>query len=125
MFWKIMGPNSGGQPYGAIADALNSSFGGFEAFKEQFSKVALDRFGSGWAWVVERGRRLAIESTANQDSPLMEDATPVFGLDVWEHAYYLKYQNRRGEYIGAWWNVVDWAMINRRLAREAVSVGTR
>ncbi len=114
MFWQIMGPNAGGPPTGAISDALVSSFGGFEAFQEQFAKAATGRFGSGWAWVIDRGRTLAIESTANQDSPLMEDKTIVFGIDVWEHAYYLKYQNRRPEYINAWWNVVNWAEINKR-----------
>jgi Fe-Mn family superoxide dismutase len=115
MFWQIMGPNAGGPPTGAIADALTSSFGSFDAFKEQFAKAAVGRFGSGWAWVVDSGGTLVIESTPNQDSPLMEGKKPVFGLDVWEHAYYLKYQNRRPDYIGAWWNVVNWAEVNKRL----------
>jgi superoxide dismutase, Fe-Mn family len=117
MFWQIMGPNAGGAPTGAIADAINSSFGSFDAFKEQFAKAGVGRFGSGWAWVIDTGGKLAIESTPNQDSPLMDGKKPVFGLDVWEHAYYLKYQNRRPDYIGAWWNVVNWAEINKRLSQ--------
>ncbi|MBI3402854.1 MAG: superoxide dismutase [Acidobacteria bacterium] len=115
MFWQIMGPKAGGAPTGAIADAIKSSFGSFETFKEQFAKAGVTRFGSGWAWVIDQGGKLAIESSANQDSPLMEGKKVVFGLDVWEHAYYLKYQNRRPDYIGAWWNVVNWAEINKRL----------
>jgi superoxide dismutase, Fe-Mn family len=115
MFWQIMGPNAGGAPTGAIADAIKAAFGSFDAFKEQFAKAGVTRFGSGWAWVIEQGGKLAIESTANQDSPLMEGKKIVFGIDVWEHAYYLKYQNRRPDYIGAWWNVVNWAAINKRL----------
>jgi len=117
MFWQIMGPNAGGVPTGAIADALASSFGGFDAFKEQFAKAAVGRFGSGWAWVIDNGGKLVIESTPNQDNPMMEGKKPVFGLDVWEHAYYLKYQNRRPDYIGAWWNVINWAEVNKRLAK--------
>ena len=115
MFWQIMAPNAGGTPTGAIADAIKSSFGSFDAFKEQFAKAAVGRFGSGWAWVIDNGGKLVIESTPNQDSPLMDGKKPVFGIDVWEHAYYLKYQNRRPDYIGAWWNVVNWAEINKRL----------
>jgi Fe-Mn family superoxide dismutase len=115
MFWQIMGPNAGGSPTGAIADAITSSFGSFDTFKEQFAKAAVGRFGSGWAWVIDQGGKLAIESTPNQDSPLMENKKPVFGIDVWEHAYYLKYQNRRPDYISAWWNVVNWNEINKRL----------
>ncbi len=115
MFWQIMGPNAGGAPTGEIADAINGSFGTFDTFKDQFAKAGIGRFGSGWAWVIDQGGKLAIESTANQDSPLMEGKKVVFGIDVWEHAYYLKYQNRRPDYIGAWWNVVNWAEINRRL----------
>ena len=114
MFWQIMGPGAGGPPTGAIGDAISSSFGSVEAFKEQFSKAAMGRFGSGWAWVIDQGR-LTIESTANQDSPLMEGKKVVFGLDVWEHAYYLKYQNRRADYISSWWNVVNWTEVNKRL----------
>jgi superoxide dismutase, Fe-Mn family len=116
MFWKIMGPNAGGAPSGDIADALNGAFGSFDSFKEKFAAAATTRFGSGWAWVVKGGGgSLEVISTANQDSPLMEGKFPVFGLDVWEHAYYLKYQNRRPDYIGAWWNVVNWQEVNRRL----------
>ena len=115
MFWEIMAPNAGGGPTGRIADAIKGTFGTFDAFKEQFGKAALGRFGSGWAWLVDANGKLSIESTANQDSPLMEGKWPVFGLDVWEHAYYLKYQNRRADYIGAWWNVINWDAINKRL----------
>ena len=118
MFWQIMAPNAGGQPTGAIADSIKSSFGSFDAFKDQFTKAALGRFGSGWAWVIDQNGRLVVETTANQDSPLMEGKRPVLGLDVWEHAYYLKYQNRRADYISAWWNVVNWTEINKRLSRE-------
>jgi Fe-Mn family superoxide dismutase len=115
MFWQIMGPTAGGAPTGAIADAITSSFGSFDAFKEQFGKAGVGRFGSGWAWVIDNGGKLAIESTPNQDNPMMEGKKPVFGIDVWEHAYYLKYQNRRPDYIAAWWNVVNWAEVNKRL----------
>ena len=115
MFWQIMGPNAGGAPTGAIADAINAAFGGFDKFKEEFKKAAVGRFGSGWAWVISSGGKLVIESTPNQDNPLMDGKKPVFGIDVWEHAYYLKYQNRRPDYIDAWWNVVNWAEINKRL----------
>jgi superoxide dismutase, Fe-Mn family len=117
MFWQLMAPNAGGAPTGAIADAIASSFGSFDAFKEQFAKAAVGRFGSGWAWLIDGGGKLTIESTANQDSPLMEGKKPVLGLDVWEHAYYLKYQNRRPDYIAAWWNVVNWAEVNKRLGK--------
>jgi superoxide dismutase, Fe-Mn family len=115
MFWQIMGPNAGGAPTGAIADAITSSFGSFDACKEQLAKAGVGRFGSGWAWVIDTGTKLVIDSTPNQDTPLMDGKKPVFGIDVWEHAYYLKYQNRRPDYISAWWNVVNWAEINRRL----------
>src|ERR1700747_788055 len=115
MFWQIMGPNAGGAPTGAIADVIASTFGGFDKFKEELKKAAVGRFGSGWAWLVDSGGRLSIESRANQDSPLMEGKKPIFGIDVWEHAYYLKYQNRRADYISAWWNVVNWPEINKRL----------
>jgi Fe-Mn family superoxide dismutase len=114
MFWEIMGPNAGGEPKGAIGDAIRAAFGSFEAFKDQFTKAALGRFGSGWAWLVESGGRLAIESTPNQDSPLMEGKRVIMGVDVWEHAYYLKYQNRRADYVAAWWNVVNWPAIDKR-----------
>jgi Fe-Mn family superoxide dismutase len=115
MFWQIMGPKAGGAPSGAIADAINSSFGSFDKLKEEFKKAATGRFGSGWAWVISSGNKLTIESSANQDSPLMDGKKAVFGLDVWEHAYYLKYQNRRPDYVDAWWNVVNWTEINKRL----------
>jgi Fe-Mn family superoxide dismutase len=115
MFWQIMGPGKGGAPTGAIAEALTATFGGFDTFKEQVNKAGLGRFGSGWAWLVESGGKLAIESTANQDSPLMEGKRPILGVDVWEHAYYLKYQNRRGDYLSAWWNVINWDEVNKRL----------
>jgi Fe-Mn family superoxide dismutase len=115
MFWQVMGPKGGGAPTGAIADAITASFGSFDSFKEQFAKAGVGRFGSGWVWVIENGGKLSIESTPNQDNPMMDGKKPVFGLDVWEHAYYLKYQNRRPDYIAAWWNVVNWAEINRRL----------
>ena len=115
MFWEIMGPGKGGAPSGKIAQAINGTFGGFDSFKEQFSKAGVGRFGSGWAWVIDQGGKLAIESTPNQDHPMMDGKKAVFGIDVWEHAYYLKYQNRRPDYIGAWWNVVNWAEVNRAL----------
>jgi Fe-Mn family superoxide dismutase len=116
MFWKIMGPGAGGNPSGEVAEAISSTFGGFDGFKEKFNAAAAGRFGSGWAWLVKgAGGKLEITSTANQDSPLMEGKYPVMGLDVWEHAYYLKYQNRRPDYIAAWWNVVNWQEVNRRL----------
>ena len=115
MFWAIMGPN-GGSPSGDVSTAINNSFGSFDSFKEKFTTAAMGRFGSGWAWLVRKGDgSLEVTSSANQDSPLMEGNFPVLGLDVWEHAYYLKYQNRRAEYVNAWWNVVNWAEINRRL----------
>ncbi len=114
LFWEILSPNGGGQPTGTVADAINSTFGSFDAFKEEFTKAATGRFGSGWAWLVVDGGKLAITSTPNQDSPYMEGKTPVLGLDVWEHAYYLKYQNKRPDYIGAFWNVVNWAEVNKR-----------
>ena len=123
MFWEIMAPNAGGQPSGALAEAINSSFGGLDAFKEQFTKAATTRFGSGWAWLLAHGGRLEITSTANQDSPLMEGRVPILGLDVWEHAYYLKYQNRRPEYINAWWNVVNWNAVAERFNRARQSSG--
>ncbi len=114
MFWTIMGPNKGGQPHGKVGDAIKSTFGGFDQFKEKFTAAATTRFGSGWAWLVSASGKLDIYSTANQDSPVMEGKFPVMGLDVWEHAYYLKYQNRRPDYITAWWNVVDWDQVEKR-----------
>jgi Fe-Mn family superoxide dismutase len=115
MFWQIMGPQAGGPPSGAIADAITSSFGSFDKLKEEFKKAAVGRFGSGWAWVVSSGSKLTLESTPNQDNPIMDGKKAVFGIDVWEHAYYLKYQNRRPDYVDAWWNVVNWVEINKRL----------
>ncbi len=114
MFWKIMAPGAGGAPIGNVAQAITATFGGFDAFKEKFSQAALTRFGSGWAWLVKSSRKLDIISTANQDSPLSEGKCPVMLLDVWEHAYYLKYQNRRPDYIAAWWNVVNWPEVEGR-----------
>lgn len=108
LFWQVMGPNKGGEPQGALMDALNSTFSTFSNFKEKFTAAAAGRFGSGWAWLVISDDKLEVVDTPNQDSPLMEGKTPVLSLDVWEHAYYLKYQNRRPEYIDAWWNVVNW-----------------
>ena len=114
MFWQIMGPKSGGQPTGAIADAITSSFGSFDKLKDEVKKAAIGRFGSGWAWVLDSNGKLVVESSANQDSPLMEGKKVVFGIDVWEHAYYLNYQNRRPDYLAAWWNVVSWDEVARR-----------
>ncbi|MEO5976740.1 MAG: superoxide dismutase [Chryseolinea sp.] len=117
-FWQVMGPASAA-PTGKIADAINGSFGSFDKFKEQFAKAAMDRFGSGWAWLVSEGGKLKIGSTANQDNPMMDSSdlkgTPILGLDVWEHAYYLKYQNKRAEYVTNWWNVVNWNEVAKRL----------
>ena len=115
LFWTVVSPQGGGQPTGAVAKAIDEQLGGFDAFKEAFTKAAISRFGSGWAWLsVTPERNLIVESSANQDSPLMHGHTPILGLDVWEHAYYLKYQNRRPEYINAFYNVVDWDEVNRR-----------
>ncbi|MEC0234681.1 superoxide dismutase [Paenibacillus kribbensis] len=117
LFWEVIGPNGGGQPTGAIADAINNELGGYDKFKEDFTKAATTRFGSGWAWlVVGKDSKLAITSTPNQDSPLFEGLTPVLGLDVWEHAYYLKYQNKRPDYIAAFYNVINWDEVNKRYA---------
>ena len=115
MFWLIMKPNGGGNPTGAIASAIDSELGGFAAFKDAFAKAATTRFGSGWAWLIKgKDGKLTVSSTANQDSPLMEGLTPLLGLDVWEHAYYLKYQNKRPDYITAWWNTINWDEVNKR-----------
>lgn len=117
LFWEIMGPSGGGEPMGELAAAIDQAFGSFSAFKEQFAKAAATRFGSGWAWLsVGQNGQLAVTSTPNQDTPLMEGQTPVLGLDVWEHAYYLNYQNRRPDYVAAWWNVVNWDSVAARFA---------
>jgi Fe-Mn family superoxide dismutase len=115
-FWKTMGPNGGGAPTGKLADAIKSAFGDFEKFKEQFNAAGVGRFGSGWVWLVNEGGKLAITSTPNQDNPLMDGkSAPLLGNDVWEHAYYLKYQNRRPDYLKAWWNTVNWGEVAKRL----------
>jgi Fe-Mn family superoxide dismutase len=114
MFWKIMGPNGGGQPVGNVAQAITGTFGSFDAFKEKVNQAGAARFGSGWAWLVKSGDKIDVISTANQDSPVMEGKFPVLGVDVWEHAYYLKYQNRRPDYLAAWWNVVNWQEVENR-----------
>jgi Fe-Mn family superoxide dismutase len=114
MFWQIMKKGGVGEPTGELADAINSTFGSFDAFKDTFSKAAAGRFGSGWAWLNMNNGKLEVVSTANQDSPYMEGKTPIMGLDVWEHAYYLNYQNRRPDYVAAWWNVVNWDEVARR-----------
>ncbi|MGG6312581.1 superoxide dismutase [Paenibacillus macerans] len=115
LFWKVIGPGGGGAPSGAVAAAIDSDLGGFDKFKEDFAKAATTRFGSGWAWlVVGKDGKLAVTSTPNQDNPLSEGLTPILGLDVWEHAYYLKYQNKRPDYIAAFWNVINWDEVNRR-----------
>jgi len=119
MFWTIMRPKGGGQPSGALADAISSTFGGFDSFKEKVNAAGATRFGSGWAWLVkDRAGKLDVISTGNQDSPIMEGKIPVMGVDVWEHAYYLKYQNRRPDYLAAWWNVVNWPEIEKRFASK-------
>ena len=116
LFWPTMSPNGGGAPTGDLAAAINRDLGGFEAFKEAFASAAGTRFGSGWAWLSVSDGKLEVSSTPNQDSPLMEGKTPILGLDVWEHAYYLHYQNRRPDYVKAWWNVVDWNLVAERYA---------
>ena len=114
MFWKIMGPGAGGPPIGHVAQAINAAFGSFDAFKEKFNAAGAGRFGSGWAWLLKTGNGVEITSTPNQDSPVMEGKHVVMGCDVWEHAYYLKYQNRRPDYLAAWWNVVNWKEVEDR-----------
>jgi Fe-Mn family superoxide dismutase len=115
LFWELMGANKGGEPKGKLADAITSAFGDFSKFKEQFAAAGTGRFGSGWAWLISDGGKLSIMSTPNQDNPLMDGKTAILGLDVWEHAYYLKYQNKRPDYIAAWWNVVNWDAVAKRL----------
>jgi Fe-Mn family superoxide dismutase len=117
MFWQIMGPGGGGEPSGDLAAAIKSTFTDFPTFKAKIKEAGLGRFGSGWAWLVISGGKLAIETTANQDSPIMQGKTPVLGVDVWEHAYYLKYQNRRNEYLDAWWSTVNWKAVAERFAK--------
>jgi Fe-Mn family superoxide dismutase len=117
MFWKIMKKGGGGEPSGDLADAIKMAFGGFGEFKKTFAQAATSRFGSGWAWLLIRGGKLTVESTANQDNPVMDGGKAFFGLDVWEHAYYLKYQNRRADYIEAWWNTVNWAQVADNFAQ--------
>jgi Fe-Mn family superoxide dismutase len=115
MFWTSMGPKAGGAPSGSLADAIKNELGGFDAVKEAFNKAGLARFGSGWAWLsLDKNKKLIVESTPNQDNPLMHGNTPLVGCDVWEHAYYLKYQNRRADYLTAWWNVVNWSAVAER-----------
>ncbi|MDF2789685.1 MAG: superoxide dismutase [Neobacillus sp.] len=114
LFWQILAPNGGGAPSGELADAINNKFGSLESFKEEFAKAATTRFGSGWAWLSVSNGELEVSSTPNQDSPLMEGKTPILGLDVWEHAYYLNYQNRRPDYITSFWNVVNWDEVSKR-----------
>jgi Fe-Mn family superoxide dismutase len=118
IFWEMMAPGGAKEPGGALADAIKKAFSSFSAFKEQFAKACIDRFGSGWGWLItDRTGKLSIESTPNQDTPLMEGKSPVLGCDVWEHAYYLKYHNRRPDYVAAWWNVVNWTDVARRFEK--------
>lgn len=124
LFWKLMSPNGGGQPSGELKSAIDTTFGGFEAFQTQFNQAAATRFGSGWAWLtIDKDGSLKVESTANQDTPVSNGRTPILGLDVWEHAYYLNYQNRRPDYVGAWWNVVNWEEVARNLAAAKANPG--
>jgi len=127
LFWQILAPKAGGQPEGKVAEAIRSTFGGFDQFKEKLTAAAMGRFGSGWAWLVkDRSGKVEVISTANQDSPVMEGKFPVLGIDVWEHAYYLKYQNRRADYIAAWWNVVNWKEVEKRFTTgEAAATWAR
>jgi superoxide dismutase, Fe-Mn family len=118
LFWKLMTPSAGGAPNGDVANAINAAFGSFDKFKEQFNAAATGRFGSGWAWLIDNGGKLEVTSTPNQDNPLMDGKKAILGVDVWEHAYYLKYQNRRPDYLAAWWNVVNWGEVNTLLNRK-------
>jgi Fe-Mn family superoxide dismutase len=117
MFWQVMGPGAGGEPSGAVGKAISAAFGDFAKFKEQFQAAGAGRFGSGWVWLINDGGKLSIASTPNQDNPLMEGKNAILGLDVWEHAYYLKYQNKRPDYMAAWWNVVNWAEVEKRFGK--------
>jgi len=123
LFWEIMGPDGGGEPSGALADAIANTFEGFEDLKQQVNDTGVKRFGSGWTWLVHDGTGLAVYSTPNQDSPILNDDFPILGIDVWEHAYYLKYQNRRPDYLEAWWNVVNWTAVGERFDRAVAEVG--
>jgi Fe-Mn family superoxide dismutase len=123
LFWEIMSPDGGGEPEGELASAINEVFGGLDDLKQQLNDAGVKRFGSGWTWLVHDGTGLAVYSTANQDSPIMQDDIPLLGIDVWEHAYYLKYQNRRPEYLEAWWNVVSWPAVAERYDRAVSEVG--
>jgi superoxide dismutase, Fe-Mn family len=123
LFWEIMSPDGGGEPEGELASAINEVFGGLDDLKQQLNDAGVKRFGSGWTWLVHDGTGLAVYSTANQDSPIMQDDVPLLGIDVWEHAYYLKYQNRRPEYLEAWWNVVNWPAVAERYERAVSEVG--
>jgi Fe-Mn family superoxide dismutase len=116
LFWSVMGPGGGGEPSGELGDAIRSTFGSFDEFKTKFSQAGITRFGSGWAWLYVRDGKLEVGSSPNQDSPLMDGGRPILGLDVWEHAYYLHYQNRRPDYVGAWWNTVNWARVAENLS---------
>jgi superoxide dismutase, Fe-Mn family len=118
LFWQVMAPKAGGEPKGELATAINSVFGGFVSFKSEFEKAAMGRFGSGWAWLVKKSSGLAVISTGNQDTPISDGLIPLLALDVWEHAYYLKYENRRVEYVGNWWNVVNWDEVSRRYSEK-------
>jgi superoxide dismutase, Fe-Mn family len=124
LFWQIMIPDGGGEPEGGLADAIESTFGGLDALKQEVNEAGINRFGSGWTWLVLDGGSLAVTSTPNQDSPLMEGKTPLLGIDVWEHAYYLKYQNRRPDYLEAWWNVVNWPEVTRRYEQARTGAAT-
>jgi superoxide dismutase, Fe-Mn family len=124
LFWQIMSPDGGGEPDGELADAIENTFGGLDALRQEVNDAGVNRFGSGWTWLVVDGGSLAVTSTANQDSPLMEGKVPVLGIDVWEHAYYLKYQNRRPDYLEAWWNVVNWPEVTRRYQQARTGAAT-